>query len=58
MWLAISSIAESESETCPQVCTTQYDPVCGRNANNRYREFSNACFLNIHNCENPNNGNI
>lgn len=57
-WLAVSPNVESVSGMCPQVCPAQYDPVCGRNANNRYREFSNACILDIHNCENPRDGNI
>lgn len=58
MWLIFSSIVGSVTEMCPQICTAQYDPVCGRNVNNRYRQFTNLCNLNIHNCENPNNGKI
>lgn len=40
-------------DECPDVCPAVYDPVCGADKSNRYREFSNACFMGIHNCENP-----
>ncbi len=30
-------------EPRPQMCTRQYDPVCGLTANNQYQTYSNAC---------------
>ncbi len=30
-------------EPRPQLCTMQYDPVCGLTGNNQYKTFSNAC---------------
>ena len=30
-------------EPRPQLCTMQYDPVCGLTANNQYKTYSNAC---------------
>ena len=30
-------------EPRPQVCTMQYDPVCGLASNNQYKTYSNAC---------------
>jgi hypothetical protein len=30
-------------EPRPQVCTMQYDPVCGLTGNNQYKTYSNAC---------------
>jgi hypothetical protein len=30
-------------EPRPQLCTMQYDPVCGLTASNQYKTYSNAC---------------
>ena len=30
-------------EPRPQLCTMQYDPVCGLTANSQYQTYSNAC---------------
>ena len=30
-------------EPRPQVCTMQFDPVCGFTVNNQYKTYSNAC---------------
>ena len=30
-------------EPRPQVCTMQFDPVCGLTADSQYRTYSNAC---------------
>ena len=30
-------------EPRPQLCTMQYDPVCGHTASNQYQTYSNAC---------------
>ncbi len=30
-------------EPRPQLCTMQYDPVCGLTADNQYKTYSNAC---------------
>jgi len=30
-------------EPRPQVCTMQFDPVCGLTVNNQYKTYSNAC---------------
>lgn len=49
---------DSQPSDCPQICPALYDPVCGRDKSKRYREFSNACFMGIHNCQNPHNRNI
>ncbi len=30
-------------EPRPQLCTMQFDPVCGLTADNQYKTYSNAC---------------
>jgi len=30
-------------EPRPQLCTMQYDPVCGLTADSQYKTYSNAC---------------
>jgi hypothetical protein len=30
-------------EPRPQVCTMQYDPVCGTTSNKKYSTYANAC---------------
>jgi len=42
---AISSTPESTAceDPRPQVCTLQYDPVCGITIADKYKTYSNAC---------------
>lgn len=42
-----------QTNGCSDICSAIYDPVCGRDESNRYREFSNGCVMGIYNCENP-----
>ncbi|PNF39363.1 hypothetical protein B7P43_G18155, partial [Cryptotermes secundus] len=37
---------------CPTICPTIYDPVCASDGVTT-RTFSNACVLNVYNCQNP-----
>ncbi|PNF26773.1 hypothetical protein B7P43_G18162, partial [Cryptotermes secundus] len=37
---------------CPTKCTKIYDPVCASDGVTT-RTFSNACVLNVYNCQNP-----
>lgn len=42
--------------SCDIVCTADYRPVCGRliiSGQKIFRTFSNACWLGIVNCQNP-----
>ncbi|XP_075223586.1 vasotab-like [Lycorma delicatula] len=45
-------LSPAESQRCPDVCTADYNPVCGRNSSGRLRTFSNSCALNVFNCKN------
>ncbi|XP_055387382.1 U-Kazal-Dg21.2-like [Condylostylus longicornis] len=39
---------------CNMACILLYDPICAYNGN-CFKTFSNGCFLNAHNCQNPYN---
>jgi hypothetical protein len=41
--VASQSVMTTCQEPRPQVCTMQYDPVCGLTSNNQYKTYSNAC---------------
>ncbi|BCR90657.1 Kazal-type serine protease inhibitor family protein [Aspergillus chevalieri] len=38
---------------CPTVCTMEYNPVCGVDAEGNTKKFSNSCTFNVQNCQNP-----
>ncbi len=41
--VASQTVLVACEEPRPQVCTMQYDPVCGLASNNQYKTYSNAC---------------
>ncbi|KAG8234372.1 hypothetical protein J437_LFUL014837 [Ladona fulva] len=43
------------AQRCPDVCTADYNPVCGQNSKGQKRTFSNSCQLNVYSCKNPRN---
>lgn len=36
---------------CPSICTQDYSPVCAGVAGKTPQTFSNACALEVHNCQ-------
>jgi hypothetical protein len=54
-WTAIMVFAGlAAAEECPTICPLIYDPVCASDGVTT-RTFSNACSLNVYNCQNPQN---
>lgn len=47
----------SYSSECPSVCPLYVSPICtgAESGTGKIRQFSNQCFLNIYNCNHPNN---
>lgn len=43
----------NQSTKCPDICTADYAPVCGKQLNSVYKTYSNMCHLNIDACNNP-----
>lgn len=41
------------AEGCQTVCTMEYNPQCGRDADGNTKIFSNPCVFKRENCENP-----
>lgn len=47
-------------DECPTFCTAEYSPLCagpdGNQNATEWRDFDNQCALDIHNCNNEDNG--
>ncbi|XP_046386461.1 vasotab [Ischnura elegans] len=51
--LCLHGSTAQSNNNCPKFCTLEYAPICGTKADGTTMEFSNACGLNVHNCNNP-----
>lgn len=41
--------SRNECKTCFDI----YEPVCGKSKSNRFKTFSNSCYLDQYNCQHP-----
>ncbi|KAG0085080.1 hypothetical protein BGZ93_007339 [Podila epicladia] len=47
------SAAPAGVPKCAEICSMEYNPVCGKAAAGALRVFNNPCQLQVHNCKNP-----
>ncbi|KAF9292805.1 hypothetical protein BGZ74_000165 [Mortierella antarctica] len=47
------SAAPAAAPKCAEICSMEYNPVCGKAAAGALHVFSNPCHLQVHNCKNP-----